>query len=116
MREITAEYHSFAIGLMAYCSTPSIRYLIASFLVACFDVNIARPPFERVENGRIHQLDNRRDISFVRGQLVDREILIGVLIVADNVERKAFGDFFEHALRLLGFLEQIGNLRIAWRL
>ena len=33
------------------------------------------------------------------------------VFVADDVEREALGDFFEHALGLLGFLEQVGNLR-----
>ena len=28
-----------------------------------------------------------------------------------HVEREAFGDFFEHALRLLGLLEQVRDLR-----
>ena len=30
---------------------------------------------------------------------------------ADHVEREAFGDFFENALRLLGLLQQVGDLR-----
>ena len=35
----------------------------------------------------------------------------GRLLFADHVEREAFGDFFQHALRLLGLLEQLGDLR-----
>ena len=36
------------------------------FLVARFDVNIAGAPFERVEDGGIHQLDDRRDVAIDR--------------------------------------------------
>ena len=35
----------------------------------------------------------------------------GIFFVPDNVEREAFGHFFENALRLLGLLEQVRNLR-----
>ena len=80
------------------------------FLVARFDVDIAGAPLQRVEDGGVHQLDHRRDVA-VGGQLVDGERFVLVLFVADDVEREAFGHFFEHALRLLGFLEQVGNLR-----
>ena len=33
------------------------------FLVARFDVNIAGAPLERVEDGGVHQLDDRRDVG-----------------------------------------------------
>ena len=44
-------------------------------------------------------------------ELVDGERFVLVLFFADHVQREAFGDFFQHALRLLGFLQQIGDLR-----
>ena len=81
------------------------------FLVARFDVNIAGPPFQRVEDRGVHQLDDRRDIAVGRGQLVDRERLVGVLLLADDIEREAFRDLFENALRLLRLLQQVGDLR-----
>ena len=81
------------------------------FLVARFDVDIAGAPFERVEDRGVHQLDNRRDVAVGGGQLVDRERFVGVLFVADDVEREAFGDLFENPLGLLGLLEQVGDLR-----
>ncbi len=43
-------------------------------------------------------------------QLVDGKRFVGVFFFANNVEREAFGDFFEDALGLLGLLEQIGDL------
>ena len=45
------------------------------------------------------------------GELVDGERLVRIVFFADHVEREAFGDFFQHALRLLGLLEQVGDLR-----
>ena len=34
-----------------------------------------------------------------------------ILLVPDHVQREAFGDLVQNALRLLGFLQQVGNLR-----
>ncbi len=45
------------------------------------------------------------------GQLVDGEGFVLVALFRHHVQREAFGDFFEHALRLLGLLEQLGDLR-----
>ena len=81
------------------------------FLIARLDVDIARAPFERVEDRGVDQLDDRRDIAVARGQAVDGKRLVRVLFVAHDVEREAFGDFFQNALRLLGLLQQIGDLR-----
>ena len=111
-----AECQSFAIGRHGILQHTVDAVLDGDFLVARFDVNIARPPLQRIEDGGIHQLDDRRDVAFARGQLVDRKSFVGILFVADYIERKAFGNFLQHALRLLGLLEQIGNLRIASRL
>ena len=33
-----------------------------------------------------------------------------VLLVAHHIQREALGDFLQHALRLLGLLEQLGDL------
>ncbi len=81
------------------------------FLVASLDVNIAGAPLQGIKDGGVHQLDDRRDIRIGRGEPVDGQRLIRVFFVAHDVQREAFGDFVEHALGLLGFLEQVGNLR-----
>ena len=44
-------------------------------------------------------------------QLVDRKRFVGIFLFADDVQRETFGDFFEHALGLLGLLEQVRDLR-----
>ena len=80
------------------------------FLVARFDVDVAGAPLEGVEDGGIDQLDDRRDVAVDGGEPVDGERFVGIVFVADDVEREAFGDFFEDALRLLGLLEQVGDL------
>ena len=84
--------------------------LDGDFLVARFDVDIAGAAFEGVEDGGVDQLDDRRDVAVAGGELVDGEGFVGVLFVADDVEREAFGDFFEDALGLFGLLEQVGDL------
>ena len=83
--------------------------LDGDFLVARFNVNVRGAPFERVEQGGVHQLDHRGDVA-IGTQLLDRERLVGVLFVAHHVEREAFGHLFEHPLALLGLLEQVGDL------
>ena len=80
------------------------------FLVARFDVNVAGAPLQRVEDGGIDQLDDRRDVAIDRGELVDGERLFGVLFIDHHVQREAFGNLFQNALGLLGLLEQVGNL------
>ena len=80
------------------------------FLIAGFDVDVAGAALEGVEDGGIDELDDRRDVAVDGGEAVDGEGFFGVILVSDDVERETFGDFFEDALRLLGFLEEIGDL------
>ena len=44
------------------------------------------------------------------GQLLDRDGLVGVLILGDDVEREILAGFFQHALRLLGLLQNVVDL------
>lgn len=81
------------------------------FGVARLDVNVQGAPLERVEDGGIHQLDDRRNFGILRRQLLNRERLVGVLVVAHHVERETLRDLVQHALRLLGLLQQVGDLR-----
>ncbi len=90
--------------------------LDGEFLVACFDVNVAGAPFESVEDGGVDQLDDGRDIALVGSQAVDGKIFVGVFVVADDIEREAFGNFFQNALGLLGLLEQVGDLGMSGNL
>ena len=74
---------------------------------------VARPTLQGVEDGGVHQLDDGRNVPLIRRQPVNRKIFLRVLVVADDVKREAFGDAFKYALRLLGFLQQIRDLRIS---
>ena len=78
-------------------------------LVARLDVNIAGAPLQGGEDGGVDQADDGADVGFGR-QLVDRDGLVGVLVLGDDVERKAFAGFFQHALRLLGLLQHVVDL------
>ena len=81
------------------------------FLIARLDVDVAGAPLERVEDGGVDKLDHRRD-GAIGGELVDGESLVLILLIAGHyIQRETFGDLFQHALRLFGFLEQVGNLR-----
>ena len=80
------------------------------FLIARFDVDVAGAAFEGVEDGGVDQLDDRRDVAVDGGEAVDGKRFVGIVFVADDVEREAFGDFFEDALGLLGLLEEVGDL------
>ncbi len=52
-----------------------------------------------------------RDVGVFGGELIDGERFILLALFADHIQRETFGDFFQHALRLLGLLEQLGDLR-----
>ena len=58
------------------------------FLVARFDVNIAGAPLQRVEDGGVHQLDDRRDVAVGGGELVDGEGFVGVALFATTSSAK----------------------------
>ena len=80
------------------------------FGIARFDVNVTRAPFERGKDYGVHQTDNGAHAGFAR-ELLHGNIFFAVLFVADNLERETFGRLIENALRLLGALQQIANLR-----
>ena len=81
------------------------------FLIARFNVNIARAPLQGIEDGGIHQLDHRSDVAIGSRELVDGKRLVGIAVFGHHVERESLGDFLQHALRLFGLLQQLGNLR-----
>jgi hypothetical protein len=84
--------------------------LDGDFLIAGLDVDIGGAALEGVEDGGIEQLDDGGDVAVGGGELVDGEGLVLALLVGHHVEGEAFGDLFQDALGLLGFLEQIGDL------
>ena len=81
------------------------------FLIPRLDMNVAGSPFQGIEDGGIDQLDDRGDVVVGRGKLIDGEGFVLIFLVGDDVQGKAFGDFFKNALALLGLLEKLGDLR-----
>ena len=93
-------------GLLQHAVNPVLHQ---QTIVERLQVNIRRAAFQRSEDGRIHQPDDRRNI-IIGGQLFDRDILVGVLLAREHVERQTFARLIQHALRLLVLLQQIRNL------
>ncbi len=76
---------------------------------AGFDVDVTGAAFESGINDRIHQANDRVYTRIAR-QFVHGYGFFGLLI-GDHLEREPFGGLVENALRLLGALQQIANLR-----
>src|SRR5580704_16807068 len=78
-------------------------------IVARFNMNVGSASLQRGKNRGIDQADDRARIAR-RGELVDAQRLFraSVLVFADDLE--AFAGFLEHALRLLGLLQDVGDL------
>src|ERR1700685_4563274 len=78
-------------------------------IVAGLDVNIGSSPLQRGKNRGIDQADDRAGVAR-RSQLVDGQRLFRArrLVFADNLE--ALAGLFQHALRLLRLLQNVGDL------
>ena len=79
-------------------------------VVVGLEVDVGGAAFERGEDGRVDETDDRRDVVIGR-ELLDGDVLVGGVFTGEHVEGKAFGGFVEHALRLLRLLEEVGDLR-----
>jgi hypothetical protein len=82
-------------------------------VVVGFEVNVRGAALERGEDGGVDEADDGRDVVVV-GELLDGDVLFGVLLIGEHVEGEALAGLVEHALRLLVLLEQVGDLR-GWR-
>jgi hypothetical protein len=79
-------------------------------IVVGFDVDVGGAALERGEDGGVDQTNDGADVFFA-GQLLNGDVFVLVFIASEHVEGEAFARFVENALRLLGFLEQVGDLR-----
>ena len=79
-------------------------------IVVGLDVDVRRAPLERGEDRRVHQADDRPDVFF-RGQLLDRDIFVRVLLGEITSKVSPSRRLIQHALRLLRLLQEIGDLR-----
>src|SRR5277367_6008823 len=79
------------------------------FGVAGFDVNVTGASLEGSEDDGVHEAHDGADAGIAR-ELVHRDVLVAVLIFADDLEREAFGGLVQDALGLLGAFQQVVNL------
>ena len=94
-------------GCLQYAVNPVLDH---QRVVVGFYVDVGGAPLQRGEDGGIDQPDDGADVFF-RGELLDRDVLVGVVFRGEDVEGETLGGLVEDALGLLGFLEQVGNLR-----
>ena len=80
------------------------------FGIARFDVDVARAPLERREDHGVDEANDGAHAGFAR-ELLHGDIFFAVFFVADDLQRESFGGLIEHALRLLGALQQVADLR-----
>ncbi len=79
------------------------------FDVARFDVDVACAALKGCEDQSIDQTNDGTDRGFPR-ERISGDRLIGVVFIADDLQRKGFRGLFEYALRLFGALQQITDL------
>src|SRR6476646_4730223 len=80
-------------------------------VVAALDMDVAGPALQSGEDGGVHQANDGADVAF-GGQPLDGDGFVAArLVFADDVQGEAFAGFFQHALRLFRFLEDVADLR-----
>ena len=73
-------------------------------------MNVGGAALEGGEDGGVNETDDGADVFSLAGEFLNGDILVGVFVAGEDVEGEAFAGLVEDTLRLLGFLEQIGNL------
>ena len=73
-------------------------------------MDVGGAALEGGEDGGVDQPDDGADVFFA-GELLDGDVFVGFVVAGEHIEGEAFAGFVEHALRLLGFLQQVGDLR-----
>jgi hypothetical protein len=81
-----------------------------NFGIARFDVNVTGAALEGREDDGVDQADDGAHAGIAR-ELLHGDIFVAVLFLADDLEGEALGGLIEHALGLLGALQQIADLR-----
>ena len=78
-------------------------------IVVGLDVDVGCAPFQRREDGGIHQPDDGAYILFA-GELFNGDVLVAVFVASEHIEGEPFAGLVQDALRLLSLLEQVRNL------
>ena len=80
-------------------------------IVVAFNMNVGGAALQGGEDRGVHKANNGADVFGVAGELLDGDVFVGVFVAGEHVEGQAFAGLVEDALRLLGFLQQVGDLR-----
>ena len=73
-------------------------------------MDIRGAALERCEDGGVDEADDRRDVV-IGCEFLDGDVFVGGVFAGEHVEGETFSGFVEYALRLLGLLEEVGDLR-----
>ena len=76
------------------------------FGVPRLDVNIAGAALNRRQQGGVDQLDDR---ALIGADAVDRQHLVAVLVLLNELDAKVFGRFVQHPLSALRLLQDLAN-------
>ena len=71
-------------------------------IVLRLDVNVARAPLDRREDGRVDEADDR---AAVARQALDGEVVLARFVVLEHLDLEFFGGLVEHALRAFALLQ-----------
>ena len=103
--------------IVEWCSLPMVhgrlQHAVDAVLdhhlgVAGLDVDVGGAPAERVEDRRVDEPDDRRLVGL---DLVDRQDLVAVLVVAQELDLEGLRGLLEHALRALAALQGLLDRR-----
>ena len=104
MRLMIVEWCSLAIGFMAGCSTPSMRYLITTSVSR---VSMWMSEARRLRASKTVESTSRMIGRLVRLDLVDGEDLLAVLVLAEDLDLEGLRGLLQHALRALAALQRL---------
>jgi len=80
-------------------------------IVIALDVDVGSAALQSGKDGGVDEADDGADVLGLAGELFDGNVFVGVVVAGDDIEGEPFAGFVEDALRLLGLLQQIGDLR-----
>ena len=67
-------------------------------------MHVGGPPLQRRKDRRVDKTNNGADILIAR-QLLDRDVLVGILVAREYVKGQPFARLIQNTLRLLCLLQ-----------
>ena len=96
-------------GLHGVLQHPVDAVFDGDFRVARFDMNVTGAALERGEYDGFHEAHNRAR-GAIAGQAVAGNSLFALVFFLGSLKSESFGRLLEHALRLLGALQNVADL------